>query len=110
MRPPGEGADPPLYVRVAMQAGRVSPVMPIDLPFAAVPPRSERRADLAVPDLAGGRSVARDFRRCLPGRPLIRHRIFGLGADLQRVLLGASVVVRVAVLGGNCALTIPTFG
>lgn len=64
-----------------------------------MPPRSKRRADLAVPGQADGRSVARNFRRRLPGCRLIRHQIFGLGADLERVLLGASVVVRVAVLG-----------
>jgi len=46
----------------------------------------------------------------LPECRFIRHPIFGLGADLERVLLDASVVVRVAVLGGNGALTIPTFG
>lgn len=98
-RPPVNGADPLLCVRVAMQTGPVPPVMPIDLPFAAVPPRSERRAGLAVPGQAGGRSVARNFRRCPPGCRLIPHQIFGLGADLECVLLGASVVVRVAVLG-----------
>ncbi|MCY3703307.1 MAG: hypothetical protein OXI73_15515 [Rhodospirillales bacterium] len=71
---------------------------------------TQRRAGLAVPGQAGGRSVARDFRRCLPGCRLVRHPIFGLGAGLERVLLDASVVVRVAMLGGNGALTIPTFG